>query len=465
MITVQSFEILRARVGLIFFTLAVTLVTTLVVSMLMPNKYTANTTFVVHYKETGLSNAILPQRLAESYLKTQINIINSPRVALMVVDRLNLDQDPDLVGDLDVDDPELIRQQLATVLLDNLEAQSSRESRMVNVNFTSEDPDVAAEIANAFTQAYIDTNLELSVNPAHRSAEWFNQELDRLRTQLQLAQEKFSAHQQKHGILTVDTNNDMDVIQLNELSRQLVEAQAQRDEAESRQREINKLIDGSGGFTVLPEVQSDGFIQRIKSELLQKETELLQLSSRLGRNHPDYRRVQDEIGNIHGKLNREIGQIGKGVILQVNKSVQLAKSHEQNLISEMKTQRSRLMSLKQRRDQMPALQQDVLITQKVYDSVLELYNESNLKSRLKMTNIAVLSVAVPPQKRSSPKLRLNLIVGLVLGIMLGIGFAFVAEMANPIIRSEQGLGEVLETPLIGYLQPGNYLTYPGDHEK
>lgn len=465
MIASQSFEVLRARAGLIFFTLVVTVITTAAVSLLLPDKYTSNATFVVHFKETGLNNAILPQRLAESYLGTQIDIVQSPSVALKVVDRMKLAENPDFVGDMDIEDPALVRQQLAKNLLENLEVEPSRESRMVSVSFTAQNANDAASIANAFTQAYIDTNLELSVNPAQRSAEWFNQELDRLRNQLQAAQKKLSAHQLENGILTSDTGNDVDAVQLNELSRRLVEARAEKSSAQANQQEINKLIATKGRFEMLPEVQMSVFIQGIKSELLRKQAELSQLSSRLGRNHPEYLRVAAEAGTLHSRLNREIQQVGRGVIMQADKNVQLAKEREQSLVNEIEVQRQRLMNLNQSKDELPTLQQDVLIAQKVYDAVLEQYNESNLKSRLKITNIAVLSHASPPSERSSPKFRINLIVGFILGLMLGIGFAFLAEIADPVIRTEDQFDEVLGAPLIGYLEPGNYVTYTGRHDK
>lgn len=464
MITAQSFEILRARIGFIFFTLAVTLSTTLIFSLLLPNKYTAEATFVVHFKETGLDKAFLPQRLAESYLKTQIDIINSPNVALKVVDRLNLTQRAEFIEGFDLDDPGLIRQQLANQLLENLEVEPSRESRMLTITYTAKEPNVAAEIANAFTQSYIDTNLELSVNPAQRSAEWFLQELDRSRSQLQLAQEKLSAHEQKHGILTEDTKSDMNFVQLNELSRSLVEAQIRSSLAEANFIKIQELLNDPSRLALLPEVQSNDFVQGIKLDLLRKETELSEINSRLGKNHPQYQRVRAEVLGLRRKLNREIKQIAEGVNQEAKQSAQLARDHEQKILNEIQTKKESLMGLKQNRDLVPAMQQEVRLAQNLYESVLLQYNERNLKSRLKITNVAILSEAVPPLKKSSPKLLQNLIVGMALGLFLGIGFALMLENSDTIIRTEHGLAEVIDAPLLGYLEHTNYLTYTGNKD-
>lgn len=461
MIASHSFEILRARAGLIMFTMFVTLLSTLIFSLISPNKYTANATFVVHFKETGLNNSALPYNLDDSYMGTQIDIIKSPSVASKVIDRLKLDQDPAWVEAFEEEDKSAIRQLIIEYLLENLEVAPSRESRIVNLFFTAENPIFAAMVANSFTQAYIETNLDLSVNPAHRSAEWFNQELERLRTQLQEAQEKLSAYQLENGILIENRDNDIDVEKMNSLSRELLDARTQRAAAEARQEEVKKFIKGSGGYESLPEVQTNSLVERIKEELLQKESELSQISGRLGQNHPEYNRLRSDIGSLHGKLSREIRRIGNTVKLEVKKEVELAKSHEQALVEEMEVEKNRLVLRQQSRNQVPALQQDVLIAQQVYETVLQQYNESNLESRLKMTNIAILNDAIPPLKRSSPQIKINLAVGFVLGLMLGIGIAFVAETTNPILRTEEGLDELLGTPVIGFLETNKYLTYSG----
>ncbi len=460
MIAVHSVEILRARVGLVFFTLVVTLISTLVFSLLSPNQYTANATFVVHFKETGLADSVLPNNLADTYMGTQIDIIRSTSVAAKVMDELKLDEDPGWADAFGEDDQSTIRQLIIQFLLENLEVSPSRESRIVNVYFTAEDPIFAATVANSFTQKYIETNLDLSVNPAHRSAEWFNQELERLRAQLQMAQEKLSAYQLENGILIENRDNDLAVEKMNGLSRDLLTARTERAAAESRRQEIDKFIKGSGGYGGLAEVQSNLLVQRIKGDLLQKEAELSQISSRLGQNHPEYNRIRSEVSALRSKLAGETNQIGQAVLLEAKKEVQLTKNHEQELINEMETEKNRLVSRLQI-NQAPALQQEVVIAQQVYEMVLQQYNKSNLESRLKITNIAILNNAVPPFKRSSPKILINLIVGFVLGLMLGVGLAVVAESTNPIVRTEDGLDEILGAPIIGFLEPGNYLTYSG----
>jgi polysaccharide biosynthesis transport protein len=461
MIAAQSVEILRGRVELIFFTLVVTVISTLIFSLLSPNKFTANATFVVNFKETSIGDSILQTTLADSYMGTQIDIVRSPGVAEKVMEKLKLDEDPGWADALDVNDQTIIRQSIIEYLLENLEVVPSRESRIVNLSFTAEDPNFAATVANSFVQAYIETNLDLSVSPAHRSAEWFNQELARLRSQLQTAQEKLSAYQLENGILIENRDGDLDVDKMNGLSRELLAARTERAAAESRREEVEKFIKNVGGFNSLPEVQSNFLIQRIRGDLVQKESELSQISGRLGQNHPEYNRIRSDVDGLRSKLARETSQIGQAVLLEARKEVQLAKNHEQELIKEMEMEKNRLASRHQSRIQVPALQQEVLIAQQVYEMVLQQYNQSNLESRLKLTNIGILNNAVPPLKRSSPKIKINLIVGFVLGLMLGVGIAIVAEATNPIVRTEDGLDETLGVPLIGFLEPGNYLSYSG----
>lgn len=165
----------------------------------------------------------------------------------------------------------------------------------MTIGYESTDPRFSAALANAFAQAYIDTTLELSVEPARKSAEWFEKQQAELRTKLEQAQRRLSAYQQNKSITAADERLDVETARLAELTSQLVVAQAQTYDAEGRQRQMEEMLAKGASMETVPEVLSNGFIQSLKAELQRQEAKLAELSEQLGVNHPQYQRAVVEV--------------------------------------------------------------------------------------------------------------------------------------------------------------------------
>ncbi len=170
----------------------------------MPKEYTATTTLIVDSKSKDpFTGQLLPSQLFPGYMATQIDVINSSKVARKVVDDLKLADSPGTreqfmeategKGD--------INQWLGDLLLKKLSAEPSRESSMIALSFSGTDPRFAAAIANAFAKAYIETSLDLRLAPAKQTAAWFDQQITQLREKLDEAQQKLTAYQREKGIV------------------------------------------------------------------------------------------------------------------------------------------------------------------------------------------------------------------------------------------------------------------------
>ena len=448
----QFLQILRARYLLILLTLLVTVGTTAAVTYFLPNQYTASAVLVVDFKESGVDAAALPISLSPSYMATQLDILRSRKVALKVIDNLKLADSP-AVRDQFLEATEgkgTIRDWLADALIKNLNVEPSRESRLMTINYEATDPQFAAALANAFAQAYIDTTLELSVEPARKAAEWFEtQQLD-LRNRVEQAQRKLSAYQQSKNITATDERLDVETERFAALTSQMVGAQAQTYDAESRQRQMEEMLAKGASMETLPEVLANGFIQSLKAELLRQEAKLADLSETLGTNHPQYQRAVAEVKNLREKLNKEMVSVTSGI----KNNARLAQSREAALKASLEAQKARVMGSKQSRDEIPTLIREVEIAQRAYDVALERYNQSAMQSRISQTNVVLLNPAVDPVKPSSPKVMLNMALSVFLGVMLSLGLALLLEMLDRRVRSEQDLSEALGLPVLGVLAKG-----------
>src|SRR5688500_10397021 len=236
---------------------------------------------------------ILPGLAAPAYMATQVDIINSDRVAQRVVKLLRMDENPAVreqwidatggSGDLHT--------WLADLLKEKLDVKPSRESNVINIEFRGADPEFAANVANAFAQAYFDVNLDLKVAPARQSASWFEDQTRTVREQLEKAQEALSAHQQKTGVVATEERLDYETAKLNELSSQLTNVQAETTDSSSKHK--------SASSETLAEVMQNPLVNSLKSDLARLEAKFQESNVNLGVNHPQTKRTQSERSEEH----------------------------------------------------------------------------------------------------------------------------------------------------------------------
>src|SRR5262249_44246430 len=115
---------------------------------------------------------------------------------------------------------------LAENLLTRIKVDTSQSS-IIRVTFSSDDPRFAAQIADGFAKAYVDTLLELRVEPTRQAAAWYDEQLKSLRANLEDAQAKLSTYLKQKGIVSADERYDVDSTRLGALSDQVVKAQEQ----------------------------------------------------------------------------------------------------------------------------------------------------------------------------------------------------------------------------------------------
>lgn len=444
----QFLGILRARWWIAVAALIFTVATTVVVSLLLPSQYSATATMVVDYKGTDpILGVMLPPQMMPGYMATQMDIIQSRKVATGVVKALGFAQSP-VVRQQWMDDTDgkgSIEDYFASILLKKLDVKPSRESSVIEVTFTGTDPRFAAAVANAFAEQYQKTNLELRVEPARQNAVWFDERMQQLRKSLEEAQTKLAEYQRDKGYTAADERMDLENARLQETSGQYAAAQGQAADAQSRLRQLNEFVARGASPETLPDVLANPLIQNLKSQLNQTEGRLEQTASQLGSNHPEVRRLQADIEGQRAKLKTEINAAASSIRNTAN----IALRREADLRDQVAAQKAKLIRVNQGRDQLMVLLKEVDNAQKAFDVASQRFQATSLESQASQTNISMLSPAIPPIEPSSPKLFLNTVLSVFLGTMLGVGFALVLELLNRRVRSTREFAEALNAPVLG----------------
>jgi chain length determinant protein EpsF len=444
----QFFSILRARWQTAALVLLIVVGGTLLGSLVWPKKYTALASVVVDSKPDPISAMIYQGLVSPAFMATQVDIIQSDRVALRVVRDLKLADNPQIRQQWrdETGGDGSIESWLADSFQTAMDVKPSRESNVITVSYKSPDPRFAAGLANAFVQAYIETVLELKVDPAKQYGAFFDNQAKAAREVLEKAQSKLSAFQREKGIVASDERIDVENNRLNELSSQLVAVQAVASESQSRSAQAR----GAGADT-LQEVMSNPVVGSLKSDISRAEAQLQALNARLGDRNPQVVELKANIAELRTRLAEETRRAtgGVGVSNTINQQ------REAQIRADLEAQRSKVLRMKQVRDEGSVLVKDVDNAEKSYDAIAARLTQSTLESQATQSNINVLTPATPPLKPSSPKIIINTLVALFLGTMLAVGIALLREFMDRRVRAPEDIFAALGLPVIGLMPRPN----------
>src|SRR5688572_11575161 len=208
---------LQARRKVFLLVFAAIIVTAVTVALVLPKRYDATATVLLDARDeqTAASPGRVSPRERAGWVYTQVDLIQSGKVANRVVRDLKLAQQPGVREQFESETGGVgtIEDWLGTQLLEKVKVDTGA-SNVLTIKYSSSDAQKASTIANAFAKAYLETALELRTEPSRQAADWFEEQLKSLRTQVTGAQTKLASFQKEKGILGVDERMDIEYARL-----------------------------------------------------------------------------------------------------------------------------------------------------------------------------------------------------------------------------------------------------------
>ena len=403
--------------------------------------YTATATLLIDVKPDPVSS-MLYGGTNPSQINTQLEIIRSDRVAQRVAQNLKLADLADMRAAWASAKSGLTIQEWLTEFIENgLDPKvSAPGSNVINIGYRSADARFASTAANAYVQAYLETSIELRVDPAKQYPGFFTDQQKEARDALEAAQNKLSAFQKEKGIIGTDDKFDLEMSRLTALTQELVTIQTARVDASTRQGQV-----GSAGQ--LSEVLGNGTVNGLKSDLSTAELKLQELSSRYGDKHPQVQEARAAVNELKAKLSRATNDVTGAIGVDAR----VSHAREAEIQAAVDAQRTKVLALKETRDQATVLARDVDNAQHAYDLVYNRASQTNLESQNRQSNATVISQATTPSSPSSPKVGSVLMMGIVAALGLAVGVALLLEQFDKRIRTNTDAFDFLGLPVIGIM--------------
>ncbi|MDP1977096.1 Wzz/FepE/Etk N-terminal domain-containing protein [Undibacterium sp.] len=441
----QIGAMLRARQVLIAVVMIVAVVGAAVTSLILPKTYVAVADIFIDYRVNDpIGGRQFHPMQDESYLQTQFDVIKSVQVAERVIQALGLQTAPEAKRFVQRYGEQRGLRALAEAIVRNTDVAPHKNSRVIEIQYSSGDPKHAKDMANAIVKAYIDLSLEMMNAPARARRDQYNAQLESMSRQIDELQKKLTAYQQEHKIVDVDERADLESKQMNALSVRLIDIQLQRVEAQAKRQSLEKLVREGSPESDIPEIAGIGHISGLKAALISLDTQLANAKITLGARHPKYMAINDERQALMDKLKRESATAFDMLGAAEARLIQQEKVIE----SEIASYQKKTFENKIHRDVISSYQRQLDSVQKIYNAAIQKFDELLMTSNVAISNASVMQWAELPEKHAKPLLRNNLVFGLLAGLVFGFGLAFLLELMNRRVRCLEDLEREFDEPVM-----------------
>ncbi len=381
-------------------------------------------------------------------MNTQADIIVSRNVAKKVVKNLKLVESTKWQEDFsEADINGRIEDWIADQLLEYIEVNASDESSLIKINAMANNAQFSAIVANAFAGAYIETNIELRAQLNKQRLRWLEGQIESTQKRLLDSQRVLANFQQQHNIITVNGDMGFEKAQLIGLSQKLVENQARTQELKLKKEQLSLMVEQGKGNLQVQDVNRHSLTQNLKSDLVRAETRLSELGRRVVDNHPLYKLSQAEVLTLQRHLRSKV----KNMLSSILREVDASQIKDEVLVIAIEEQKKKVLQLKKQGDELAVFNRKVENARHAYQKIMQTSAEIRIENEISQSNVAILNPAIPPQKPSSPRLELNLLMAIVFGIILGVCAAIIMELYNRRVRSPMDIYEALDIPVLAII--------------
>jgi len=332
----------------------------------------------------------------------------------------------------------------ASMVLGSLAVSPIANSRLVDLKFTSTDPQLAADMANAHAKAYIDQNLEYKFSASKVATDWLSERLGEQRKKVEESEAALQRYKEEHDAVAVEDRQNIVVQRLGDLNSAVTKAKTGRIEKEAQYNQL-KSIQGTPAVESFPAVVANDYIQKLKSELGDLQRQQAQLNEKYGDRHPEMIKIRSAVQSTQAKLDLEVSK----VVQSVQSEYQAALAQERSLVGALDSQKGEALSLNRKGIEYSVLNREAESNRQVYEALLQRTKETGISGELKASNIRVVDTAEVPKWPILPRRQTDMTTAALSGLVLAIGLVFLFEYFDNRIKSPQELRAHLGLSFLG----------------
>jgi capsular exopolysaccharide synthesis family protein len=326
-----------------------------------------------------------------------------------------------------------------------------KNTRIVRLDYDSHDPKYAAAVLNTLAKTYIDLNLERRYDATTYARNFLQERLQQVKEKLEESERELVEFSRREQIISVDQKETIIASNLTAANAALIDAERKRIAAESVYRQVQSSHDEG-----LSQVLDSKLIQDLKQNKAKLEAEYQQNLSEYKPGYPEMVQLRNRINQVESVIAKEVANIRSSITSQY----EAAKSEESQLRSKLERMKQELLALQDRSVPLQILRREADTNRQLYDGLLQRYKEVGVSASIGSNNISVVDSAQVPSAPYKPDLRHNLLMSLAVGLLGGIGLAFLFERLDDTFRRPEQFERLIDLPMLGVVP--KFAVNPGD---
>ena len=403
----------------------------------------------------------------QSDLDTEVRILQSDLMALQVIRQLNLDKRPEFGGRADQKQANLVADPLQTdsnrtsgllgAFRGNLRVTLIPNTRIIEIHYNSTDPQLAASVVNTLAATYVEQNFKTKFESTMQASDWLSKQLVDLQMKVETSQEKLVRYQKEHEILGTDEKTNIITEKLDELNREMTAAESDRMQKEAVYRQTQSsdpevvaaaiIADttGSAASTV------SNLLDKLRDQQASIRIQIADLSTQFGPSYPKIAQLNNQVKEIDRQLQAETEKAVDHL-----KGLYLAALQRENMLQgSFDKQKQEANKLNESAIEYSILKRDLDSNRTLYEGLLEKLKEAGVTAGLRSNNFRIIDAARVPTAPSEPNIPRNLSFALVLGVISGVGLAFLLENMDNTVRTPEQAQAVSALPSLGMIPLGS----------
>jgi capsular exopolysaccharide synthesis family protein len=465
-------NIIRKRKLIVFAVFIIIFTGVLIITFASTPIYEASTRLLI---EKAVASPLVSDysyvRQAPEFLQTQAEIITSYPVARKVVKQLNLEEtygsylagandsgfsfsaavswikklyatagtitgsvfakDANTTPEIEVDQMPAI-DSIAEIIRTQIVVAPIPDTKIIELSFESANPQLAAMIANATAEAYMNQLLEMKLEASNYNRKWMGMKGGEEAEKLKRAKKALNDYMKANDIVTIEDRAAIVPQKMAELGSKLAQAETRENELATLYDKIRRSLNRSEELITIPVIADDSALEKIREHVLRAEQNIIEQSKKYGRKHPVMIRAKSELKILQTKRDQEI----RRVVKTVKNRYELASSNTKDLRDMLDKTKKEAISLNEKFIQYGILKREIENHQNLYNALISRTNEQSVTEQAQDINVWIVEKAQLPQLPSKPNKKRNILLGLIMALFGGVGLALFLEYLDNTIKTD-----------------------------
>lgn len=309
-----------------------------------------------------------------------------------------------------------------------------KKTNIIRIAYSNTDPALSRDIVNALVQSYLDQSIAFKTEEASRTVSFVEEQLKGIKDELNKAEADLQGYKSSAGVVKLDTEAEELIKKFSDVEKERAAISIQKKQLEFALASLKESM--ARGRTYAPAVMKDDpLVAGMASRLAELEVQKRALLEEYTKDHPSVRTVQGQIDELQRKIQATYETGLKNLTRQESSVTQRLAGYEGNL------------------RQLPAAERDLArymrlakVNADIYTFLLQKHEEARIAKASTISNINIVDPAIAPDLPIKPQKKKNLLLGLLVGCMLGVGLAFFQEYLDDTVKDAEEAKRLLGFP-------------------